>query len=276
MDVDDTIRRLSGSLRASDVRAVRGTTAKARSKDSMRAVAKLTQRVNGTLRIVSAPPLIVPVTELLPDDDARDVETEMRALLAGYQRSLDPDRRHLIGTYRFMDMARKVVGVGSVGTWCALLLLLDADATPLLLQIKEARASALAPFVGEQPFAVPGERVVGGQHAMQAASDPLLGWADLDDRCVYVRQYRDLKAAPDVLTLRADELQDYAMHCAWALARAHARAGDARTISAYIGAGNAFVDAVAAFAGAYADQAAADHAAFVAAAPELSRTVATA
>jgi Uncharacterized protein conserved in bacteria (DUF2252) len=134
---------------------------------------------------------------------------------------------------------------------CALVLLVDADGNPLLLQVKEARASVHEPFAGPQPFETHGERVVGGQRAMQASSDPLLGWADVDDRCVYVRQYRDMKAAPDLAAFDADELQDFAGHCAWALA-------------SYVGRSDTFVNAIVAFAQAYAEQTERDHAAFVA------------
>jgi uncharacterized protein (DUF2252 family) len=189
-----------------------------------------------------------------------------RRVLVAYRATLRDDVRLLLDRFTVVDAARKVVGVGSVGTWCALMLLLDGVGNPLLLQVKEARASVLEPYVGAQTTATPGERVVAGQRTMQAASDPLLGWAEVDERCVYVRQFRDMKAAPDLTALGESELTDYAAHCAWALARAHARAGDPRPVAAYIGTGSAFIDAIAAFAAAYADQTAHDHADFVAAA----------
>jgi uncharacterized protein (DUF2252 family) len=148
-----------------------------------------------------------------------------------------------------------------------LVLLVDQDQTPFLLQAKEARASVLEAYAGASPYASHAERVVAGQRMMQAASDPLLGWADVDDRCLYVRQYRDMKVAPDLTTLRPDELQDFALHCGWALARAHARTGDPRSVAAYIGRSDRFVDAVTAFASAYADQTERDHAQFVAEMP---------
>jgi uncharacterized protein (DUF2252 family) len=216
---------------------------------------KITALVDGKRRFVEDPPLL---------ERVEDAEYGRRVLSA-YRSTLRQDAHVLLERFTVVDIARKVVGVGSVGTWCALMLLLDGDGNPLLLELKEARASVLEPFVGAQELATPGARVVGGQRIMQAASDPLLGWADVDGRCVYVRQYRDMKAAPDVATLDDDELRDYGAHCAWALARAHARAGDPRLIAGYIGRSSAFVTAVTAFAAAYAEQTTRDHAQFVAA-----------
>jgi uncharacterized protein (DUF2252 family) len=260
LDVEDTIRRLSGTVRASDVRAVRGRTADARRKDSLRAVAKLTQRVDGTVRIVSAPPLVVPIAELLPDDDARDVETEVRALLAGYQRSLDPDRRHLMSTYRFIDMARKVVGVGSVGTRAWIILLEGRDGgDPLMLQAKEAGASVLERHLGHSRYRNHGERVVRGQRFMQAASDIFLGWQrvtgiDGEVRDFYVRQLWDGKGSAVIEAMDPGRLTLYGQLCGWTLARAHARSGDRVAIAGYLGAGTTFDTAIADFAQTYADQ----------------------
>jgi uncharacterized protein (DUF2252 family) len=260
MDVDDTIRQLSGSVRASDVRSARRTTAKARRKDSMSAVAKLTQRVNGTVRIVSAPPLIVPIDELLPDDDARDVETEVRALLSDYQVSLDPDRRHLVGTYRFIDMARKVVGVGSVGTRAWIILLEGRDGgDPLMLQAKEARASVLEPHLAPSSYRNHGERVVHGQHLMQTGSDIFLGWQrvtgiDGEVRDFYVRQLWDGKGSAVIEDMDPGRLSIYGQLCSWTLARAHARSGDRLAIAGYLGSGTTFDTAMADFSETYADQ----------------------
>ena len=251
---------LSGAVRAALDDRARRTWVRAerdaRRKTAFDLLPKITELVDGKRRFVEDPPLL----ERVEDPEFG------RRVLAAYETSLRPDARLLLERFTTVDIARKVVGVGSVGTWCALMLLLDGDGNPLLLQLKEARASVLQPFVGPQELATPGERVVGGQRVMQAASDALLGWADVDGRCVYVRQYRDMKAAPDVATLDDDELRDYGAHCAWALARAHARAGDPRPIAGYIGRSSAFVTAVTAFAAAYAEQTARDHAQFVAAA----------
>jgi uncharacterized protein (DUF2252 family) len=251
---------LTGAVRSAlDARARRDWERagdQARRSTALALLPKITQTVDGALRFVEAPPLLERVADL----------GSGQRVLDAYRATLRPDVRRLLDRFAVADLARKVVGVGSVGTWCALMLLLDGDGNPLLLQIKEARASALEPYVGAQAFATPGERVVDGQRTMQAASDPLLGWADVDGRCVYVRQDRDMKAAPDVATLGDAALSDYAMHCAWALARAHARAGDPRPVARYMGTGSAFVDAIGAFARSYADQTARDHTRFVAAA----------
>jgi uncharacterized protein (DUF2252 family) len=251
---------LTGAVRSAlDARARRDWVRagdQARRSTALALLPKITQLVDGALRFVEDPPLL----ERIADSDVG------QRVLVAYRATLRPDVRRLLDRFALADLARKVVGVGSVGTWCALMLLLDGDGNPLLLQIKEARASALEPYVGAQDFATPGERVVDGQRTMQAASDPLLGWADVDGRCAYVRQDRDMKAAPDLAALDEAALADYAAHCAWALARAHARAGDPRPVAAYIGAGSALVDAIAAFAVAYAEQTARDHALFVTAA----------
>jgi uncharacterized protein (DUF2252 family) len=234
-------------------------------KSALTLPSRFVHNAGGRLRFVDDAPSL----EHVHDDPA----AYAARVLAAYRASLRPDAQLLLDRFTALDAARKVVGVGSVGTWCALLLLADGAGNPLVLQVKEARASALEPFAGEQrPYPTHGERVVAGQRVMQAASDALLGWAGVvDERDVYVRQYRDMKASPDLSALGADELQDYGAHCAWALARAHARGGDARTVAAYIGRSNSFVEAVAAFAHAYAAQVERDHAAFVAAVKSFER-----
>jgi uncharacterized protein (DUF2252 family) len=260
---------LAGAVRAAiDARTRREwerTARAAERKSALTLPPRLVENIGGRLRFIDDKPSL----EHVHDDPA----AYAARVLEAYRASLRPDAQMLLDRFSALDAARKVVGVGSVGTWCALLLLADGAGNALVLQVKEARASALAPFVGEQrPYATHGERVVGGQRVMQGASDALLGWAGVvDERDVYIRQYRDMKASPDLSALGADELQDYGAHCAWALARAHARAGDARTVAAYIGRSNSFVEAVAAFAHAYAAQVERDHAAFVAAAPGLER-----
>jgi uncharacterized protein (DUF2252 family) len=241
----------------------------AKRETSLAVLPKLTEVVGGKRRFVERPPVLERI------EDAGVSFAAAQQLLDAYRAALRDDARLLLDRFTLVDVARKVVGVGSVGTWCLLLLLVDQDGTPFLLQAKEARPSVLEPYAGAAPYASHAERVVAGQRMMQAASDPLLGWADVEGRCLYVRQYRDMKVAPDLTTLRPDELQDFAMHCGWALARAHARTGEPRTVAAYIGRSDRFVDAICTFARAYADQTEQDHAAFVTAAPQLAPAIAT-
>jgi hypothetical protein len=245
--------------------------AKMRTKDSMQAFAKLTHVVDGEPRIVSDPPLIVPAEELLPDVEREALMEELRGLLRTYRRTLASDRKHLLESFRFVHLARKVVGVGSVGTraWIALLLGRD-DADPLFLQVKEAQASVLEPYLGKSGYENRGQRVVAGQRLMQSASDIFLGWErttgmDGQQRDFYFRQLRDWKGSvePSVLVPKGMEL--YGRLCAWTLARAHARSGDRIAIASYLGGGTAFDDAIAEFAERYADQTEKDHAALVAA-----------
>jgi uncharacterized protein (DUF2252 family) len=219
---------------------------------------RITTMVDGAPRFVDDPPLL----QHLSDEET----AQAQAGLDAYRASVRPDARILLDRFHPVDIARKVVGVGSVGTWCALALFADARGAELLLQLKEARTAAAAAFVAPEPRANEAERVVVGQRLIQAASDVLLGYTQVGERCVYVRQYRDMKATVRVETLQADELTDYAGHCAWALARAHARTGDARATGAYLGNGAAFDEAMVLFANAYADQVERDHAEFVAAA----------
>ncbi|HTJ28431.1 MAG TPA: DUF2252 domain-containing protein [Candidatus Limnocylindria bacterium] len=258
---------LSAAMRASlDPRARRlwqRAARDARSRTTLALLPSITQRTQNQLRFTDAPPLLEHL-----DDGAHGNDLAER-ILETYRASLRHDARMLLARFRVVDVVRKVVGVGSVGTWCALVLLLDTDGNPLLLQLKEARASALEPYVGAQPYATHGERVVAGQRMMQATSDALLGWAQVDERSLYVRQYRDMKTSPDLRALDAEALADVAAHCAWALARAHARTGDPRAVAAYVGRGEVFVDAIAAFARSYAEQVIHDHASFVAVAHTL-------
>ncbi len=234
--------------------------AKARRKTSLRAVAKLTEQVDGRLRFRSVPPLLVPLRELYSPADARDEVGYVRELLEEYAAGLDPDRRFLFGTYRFVDMARKVVGVGSVGTRAWIFLLVGREGSdPLVLQAKEAQPSVLEPYVGASEFENHGERVVRGQRMSQAASDIFLSWqrsADLDghEHDFYVRQLWDWKASADLSALGEDGLHAYTRACGWSLARAHARSGDRLAIAAYLGPGARFDEAIARFSIAYADQ----------------------
>jgi uncharacterized protein (DUF2252 family) len=239
--------------------------ARARRKTSLRAVTKLTERVDGEMRFRSVPPLLVPLKQLVePDDARRDIDI-VRAALEQYASSLDADRRFLFETYQFVDMARKVVGVGSVGTRAWVLLFTGRAGTdPLVLQMKEAQASVLEPYLGASEFSNHGERVVRGQRLSQAAIDVFLGWQrsvglDGQEHDFYIRQLWDWKASVDLSTMTYNGLHAYTRACGWSLARAHARSGDRLAIAAYLGAGRQFDRAIARFSAAYADQNELDH-----------------
>jgi uncharacterized protein (DUF2252 family) len=247
--------------------------AKARTRDSLQALAKLTQQVDGRPRIVADPPLVVPLSDLVTDSaDQAKLETELTKLIGSYRRTLETDRRYLLEQFEFADMARKVVGVGSVGTRCWIVLMLGRDASdPLFLQVKEAERSVLEDFAGPSEYANHGERVVAGQRLMQAASDIFLGWqrveVDPDGRPhdFYVRQLRDGKVSADIEAMTAAGMRAYGELCGWTLARAHARSGDRIAIAAYLGQSGVFDQAIAEFAAAYADQNERDHQALTAA-----------
>jgi uncharacterized protein (DUF2252 family) len=251
------------------IRRVRRGVAKARSKDSRRAKEKLTHEVEGELRIVSQPPLIVPIEELVEEGETRDPSEALNEILAAYRASLPADRQHLLDGYRMRHIARKVVGVGSVGTRAWIVLLTGADdSDALFLQAKEAEASVLEPYAGASRFENHGRRVVEGQRLMQAASDIFLGWCpalglDGRDRDFYVRQLWDWKASAEVERLTPRGLDVYARMCGWTLARAHARSGDPIAIGSYLGGGDGFDTAIAGFSESYADQSERDHAALV-------------
>jgi uncharacterized protein (DUF2252 family) len=279
MDVEAVVAELARRVPKRDVDAARRMAAKARSKDSVRALSRLTEVVDGRLRFVSAPPLIERISDLLPHADARDLEARISALLDAYAESLPHDRGRFIASYRFVDMARKVVGVGSVGTRAWVLLFEGRDRDdPLVLQAKEAEASVLEQHVGPGPYENQGERVVQGQRLMQATGDILLGWVHttgIDDRPrdFYVRQLWDWKGSAEVETMPPDRLARYGELCGWALARAHARSGDRVAIAAYLGSGSTFDRALAEFADRYADQNDADFRALQAAVDDGRLTV---
>ncbi len=244
----------------------------ARAKDHVRAMTKLTERVDGRLRIASRPPLLVPIEELLPPTSDETVDEQVRDLLRTYRRSLPPERRHLLEGYRYRHMARRVGGVGSVGTrtWIVLLTGRDDD-DPLFLQVKQAGTSSLERYGGRPRARHHGQRVVHGQRLMQVDGDIFLGWlrvawADGTPRDYYVRQLWDWKLGADVESMSPARLTVYGTLCGWTLARAHARSGDRVAIAAYLGRGGAFDRAVAAFAERYADQNERDHAALLEAA----------
>jgi uncharacterized protein (DUF2252 family) len=238
--------------------------AKARTRDSLQALGKLTEVVDGETRFVSDPPLLVPIEELLPEAEGELLTGRMHELIRSYRQTLQSDRRHLLEQFRFVSIARKVVGVGSVGTRAWVILLVGSDGRdPLLLQAKEAQASVLAEFVGgsagESTFTNQGERVVAGQHLMQASSDIFLGWDQVEgidgvQRDFYVRQLRDWKGSVDTEQMTPPSMAVYGRLCGWTLARAHARSGDRIAIAAYLGSGKSFDDAIAAFSESYADQ----------------------
>ncbi|MBS1885131.1 MAG: DUF2252 domain-containing protein [Actinobacteria bacterium] len=270
LDVEEQLGKVEAIDPGSVKRFERGI-AKARAKDSVRAMEKLTEVVDGELRIVSQPPLVVPIEELVPPALAANLEASLREVIAAYRATLPGDRQHLLDGYEFRRIARKVVGVGSVGTraWVILMTGRD-DEDPLFLQAKEAEASVLEPFAGPSHFRNHGRRVVEGQRMMQAAGDIFLGWCmvnglDGSDRDFYVRQLWDWKRSVEVENLSPVGLQAYANVCGWTLARAHARSGDRIGIASYLGGGDNFDRAVCHFAESYADQSERDHAALVAA-----------
>jgi uncharacterized protein (DUF2252 family) len=246
--------------------------AKARTRDSMQALAKLTRIVDGRPRIVSDPPLIVPADELVPrQTDRKALVSKLADLLGRYRRTLQGDRKFLFEQFEFADMARKVVGVGSVGTRCWIVLMLGRDdSDPLFLQVKEAEPSVLSRFVGGSKYANQGQRVVAGQQLMQASSDIFLGWhrvpgLDGQSRDYYIRQLRDWKFSLDIDAMVPAGMRMYGALCGWTLARAHARSGDRIAIASYLGGSDVFDAAIAEFASAYADQNERDYAALIAA-----------
>ncbi|MDR3447446.1 DUF2252 domain-containing protein [Dyella sp.] len=220
---------------------------------------KLTVAGGSPPRIQDEPPLIYHDDEL-----ANHITLEERQLAYDdYRNSLSPERRVLLDRFEAVDSAVKVVGVGSVGTYCGIMLMVSGSGDPLFLQFKEARQSVVEPFIGIVPYKHHGQRVVAGQRLMQAASDMFLGWTQGPTRQFYVRQLRDAKISPQIEVMRVPNLRRYGRLCAHTLARAHARSGDAVLLSAYLGKSDAFADAIASFSAAYADQNERDHAALV-------------
>jgi uncharacterized protein (DUF2252 family) len=221
---------------------------------------KLAEHVGSLPKIMDDPPLIFHPTV----DEAPAIESQFREPFAQYRKSLPEHLRTLFDRYYFRDLALKVVGVGSVGTMCAVALFMSSEDDPIFLQIKEAQASVLEPYAGKSRHKCHGERVVVGQRLMQSASDVFLGWATgANGRHFYLRQLRDMKMSAILEDFDAADLRAYARVCGWALARAHARSGDAAMISGYTGASEAFDDAICDFSVDYADQAQRDHRAFV-------------
>jgi uncharacterized protein (DUF2252 family) len=266
-DMTDVRRMLADQLDPKRLKQVDKMMNKAHTKDSMDALSKLTTIVDGSPRIVANPPLLVPLSDLLSPGEDRDFEARIQALIGQYTQTLQSDRKHLVEKYRFVDMARKVVGVGSVGTRCWIVLLVGRDNNdPLFLQIKEAGESVLSRHLGKSEYNNQGQRVVAGQQLMQQASDIFLGWQhttgiDGSERDFYVRQLRDWKGSVLVDALQPKGMRLYAELCGWCLARAHARSGDRIAISGYLGEEDTFDQAVADFSDKYAELNARDHAA---------------
>ena len=273
-DVDQLEGIVTSRIGKSRRKNVARTVAKARANDSLRAFDKMTGVVDGKVRLTADPPLVVPIADLLDGTDREELEQQIRLILEGYKRTMEADRRALLDRFKFVDLARKVVGVGSVGTRCWIVLLQGRDEhDPLLLQVKEAEASVLkahvpVPMRQRNAPRNEGQRVVSGQRLMQAASDIFLGWdritgIDGKQRDFYVRQLRDMKGSAVVEGMDPAAMKAYGELCGWTLARAHARSGDAIALSSYLGEDDAFPDAMAAFAERYADQNESDHAAFL-------------
>ncbi len=280
LDIVDVVSGMQSRVRRADRRRFEKNVAKARNKDSLRALAKLTEETPDGLRIANRPPLLMPISELTGDLSTEEVRGLMTALLEHYRSTVDDHCGTLLDRFEFVDAGHKVVGVGSVGTraWIVLMMGRDHD-DPLFLQVKQAGASVLEPFAGPSEHSEHGRRVVAGQRLMQAAGDIFLGWLQgvgLDgvERHFYVRQLWDGKASADIEALSPEAMESYAELCGWTLARAHARSGDRAAIAGYLGKGKAFDRAIAEFAVAYADQNEADYERLLAAERDGELTVA--
>jgi uncharacterized protein (DUF2252 family) len=264
IDAAAQLDELRDVLDSSTHKRIRKAIDKSRGRDSVQALSRLTTVVDGQPRIVSTPPLIVPIEEIFTGSQAEDIGRELNRRLRDYRDTLPPARRVLLDRYEYVQTARKVVGVGSVGTRAWIVLLRGQGGDPLFLQAKEAQQSVLEKYAPGPSFANHGERVVTGQQLMQAASDIFLGWQQGPDaagvmRDFYVRQLRDGKGSAVVETMKPDLMMMYGRLCARVLAYAHARAGDRFAIAGYLGSGEDFDKALAAFAETYADQNERDH-----------------
>ena len=271
LEVEAIVSEFRSRTKPKLVKATEKMLATAPAHNSMQALDKLTTVTGGRRRFISDPPLIEPAEEAFGTARAADLYTAMRAMVGKYRHTLQSDRRHLLEYFTLAQVARKVVGVGSVGTRALVLLMAGADGTePLLLQAKEAQPSVLAAYCGHSQYRAQGERVVAGQHLMQAESDIFLGWTQAADpdgvnRDYYVRQLRDWKFSVPVQQMDPPGMTVYARLCGWTLARAHARSGDRVALAAYLGGSGTFDHAVADFAETYADQNQRDYAALQAA-----------
>jgi uncharacterized protein (DUF2252 family) len=270
LDIDSMGEELRKQATPKELKRLEANLAKSRTKDSLKAFNKLTTVVDGEPRITGDPPLIVPIEDVA-GDEAHRVGDFLRGVIRSYRRTLAGDRRRLLERFHYVHAARKVVGVGSVGTraWICLMLGRDGE-DPLFLQFKEAQTSVLEPFLGRSEFANSGQRVVEGQRLTQAASDIMLGWIKIEGvdgvtRDFYIRQLWDSKMSALVELMEPHALTIYARVCGAELARAHVRAGDGVAIASYLGSGDTFDRAMATFAEAYADQNERDYAALQAA-----------
>jgi uncharacterized protein (DUF2252 family) len=268
-DIERELDSFSSSLKPKRVKRMERALATARTHNSMQELGKLTRMVDGRPRINSDPPTVVPLEELLGGREAGVIDAGIHQIFSTYGRSLATNRRYLLEQFTVEAIARKVVGVGSVGTRAWILLMDGGDGEePLFLQAKEAQPSVLAPYCGQSQYANQGERVVAGQTLMQAESDIFLGWTratmtiDGAERDFYVRQLRDWKFSIPIEQLRPSGMKIMARVCGWTLARAHARSGDRVGIAAYLGGSDRFDNALAEFAEAYADQNERDYKAF--------------
>ena len=266
VDVEEAFSRLGFAEIPGEIKRFEKAARKARAKDSLRALSKLCERVDGELRIAHRPPVLVPAEVVAEGFDVTEVDAWLGRLLDQYHLTLGDDCRELVERYRYVDAGRKVVGVGSVGTraWIILLLGRDDD-DPLFLQAKEAGPSVLEPFTGRSVYQHHGQRVVAGQRLMQAAGDVLLGWLTATEPSgethdFYVRQLWDGKASAEIDAMDPLRMETYAGLCGGTLARAHARSGDAIAIASYLGTSDTFDRALAEFSRAYADQNETDYA----------------
>ena len=260
LDVAAIREQFGAELSSKQMKRIQSNVASVHTKDSLRALTKLCQTVDGELRIVGNPPLVTPIEDVLPNAEQDHLEDVVRRMIRTYRRTLPHDRRNLLESYRYVHAARKIVGVGSVGTRSWILLMVGRDdSDPLFLQFKEAQPSVLEPFLGKSQYAQHGQRVVEGQRMMQAAPDILLGWErittiDGERRDFYIRQLWDAKGSAEVELMDSSGLEAYGKVCGWTLARAHGRSGDRIAIAAYLGGGDAFDRAMSSFAETYADQ----------------------
>jgi uncharacterized protein (DUF2252 family) len=261
LEIESLLERNAAQLAPAAVKRVERQLAKARTRDSLSVSSKLTHVVDGEVRIVDQSPLVVPIDVLAPGSDRTELLDWLHTLMRRYRNTLEFDRRTLLEQFRLVDFARKVVGVGSVGTraWIALLLG-RTDEDPLFLQVKEAEASVLEEALGPSEFDNHGQRVVVGQRLMQATSDIFLGWVHVDagldgrERDFYARQLKDWKGSAEIDQMVPEGMAIYGKLCGWTLARAHARSGDRIAIAAYLGKGDVFERALLSFAAAYAQQ----------------------
>jgi uncharacterized protein (DUF2252 family) len=261
LDIQSVLRDHASEFKPKQVKRAEKTLAKARTKDSMTAFSKLTEVVDGKVQIVDESPLIVPLGQLAQSGELDEIVEQLHQLLRDYRATLEFDRRMLLEAFELTDLARKVVGVGSVGTRAYIALMLGRDGQdPLFLQMKEAEASVLEEFLGPSEFSNHGERVVVGQRLMQAVSDIFLGWLHVDtgldgkSRDFYVRQLKDWKGSAEIEQMVPEGMATYGKLCGWTLARAHARSGDRIAIASYLGNSDTFDRAIVEFCKAYADQ----------------------